>query len=165
MLASYYANCLNLKTAVIELNGHKDLIKMCGELEYKYTDIRHFSYKNVDFHTCNTTKDILKLSEHNYEVQVIDMDYGALENFEEFLRCDIKIVVCSAAVWKIGAARKLLMELNKTPIKLVTLWADKKTLRAIQREFNRAVTVVPQESNPFRITSQTMLWIKNFLGS
>ena len=163
MLAGYYANGLNLKTAVIELNGHKDLIKMCGELEREFTDIRHFSYKNVDFYTCNTSKDILKLSRDDYEIQVIDMDYGTLENFEEFLRCDVKIVVCSAAIWKIGAARKLLMELNKTPIKLVTLWADKKTLKVMQREFGRAVTVVPQECNPFRITSQTMLWIKNFL--
>lgn len=126
-------------------------------------DIKHFSYKHIDFHTCFNDEECLRISECGYDVQLMDMDCKIGWNFNEFQRCDIKIIVCSFAVWKLERTKWLLSKVNPENIRLVALTFDKKSAGHIQREFKQMVQIIPFEANPFYVNTQTLLWIKDFL--
>ena len=51
---------------------------------------------------CPTTDELGQLYMKKYDVVICDMNYEAKDNIAEFLRCDVRIVVGSTSVYKLG---------------------------------------------------------------
>lgn len=164
MLANYYANGCGRRTCLIELSGHKDYMKICDGANIEVSDIRHFSYKGIDFHVCDGTKNIANYMAGEYEVVVIDMASEKEETIEELKRCDVRLVTGTTDVWKLGRLKRLLSELENIRVRLCMFMGNPKEMRKLQKEYNVGVFQVPAEADPFVIQSKTMYILKGFLA-
>ncbi len=164
MLANYYANGCGLRTALVEFSGHKDYMKICDEANIKVNDIRHFSYKHIDFKVCDKSQDIALCFSQKYEVVIIDMTSEKAESLTELKRCDIKLVVGSTDMWRIGRIRKLFSELGNIPVTVAFFMGNPNIVNRIGKEYKQSVFLIPPEPDPLKISSQTMYLLKKLLA-
>ena len=162
MLACYYSGGCGLKTAVIE-NGKSDYMKICDEAGIKVEDIRHFTYKHIDFCSCRTSEEVADCLAKSYEVVIMDIEADAHGALEEFKRCDVRIVVGTTAVWKASGVRKTMEKLENVNCTLALFMPDYKRLRKMEKLNNMTIFDIPQEPDPFCITSVTMCRFREIL--
>ena len=162
MAANYYANGKGYRTAVAECSEHKDFMRICDETNNMTEDMRHFSYGRVDYCTCCSAGELSRLFTGRYEAVVCDMAVETEENFAEFIRCDVRVVVCSTALYKIGRTRKLLQKLNGISVIPVAFAADIRKKRMLEKEYNIKIAELPIETNPLRMASSTLEWMHNY---
>lgn len=163
MLANYFANVLKVKTAVIEYNGHNDFIKICDETSDRAEDIRHFLYKGVDFFHCDTSASVTNALFTEYQIYLFDLGQSREEYFEQFIKCDFRILVCGTELWQLADARAVLKRMNKISLEAVCFMPELRRIRELERKSGRAFIHLPIEANPFCIQSENVLWIEDFL--
>lgn len=162
MLACYYSGGCGRKTTVIEF-GKNDYMKICGETGIRVDDIRHFTYKHIDFNSCRTSKEIADCLSKSYEVAIMDMEAGAQGALEEFKRCDVRIVVGTTAVWKASCVRQTMEKLEDVDCVLAIFMPDYRRLRHMDELRGTTVFDIPAEPDPLCITSATMCRLREFL--
>lgn len=162
MLANCCANGLGYRTAVIEYNTHGDFMKICDETRAKREDIRHFSYGGIAFYGNGTNETVAFLLNNDFEILILDMDMAYEESYYEFLRCDVKIAVCSTAAWRIGKGRRL-SEQTVGAVTAAALLPDCGAARELERRFRKPLWRIPLQPDPFRISSLNLKLIKEFL--
>jgi len=165
MTANYCANCKGLKTALVECNNHKDYIRICNETKNIGKDIYHFSYQHIDFISGITPKKLADLAYQGYHAIILDCSMEHDFYFAEFLRCDIRIVVCSTELYKIGNSRRLLNDVKKIPVQAAAFCADKKAKAGLEKEFKRVIMDIPMECNSLYIGSTTCNWFDRLLDN
>lgn len=163
MLACYYSGGCGLKTAIIE-SGKNDYMKICGETGTKSEDIRHFTYKHIDFNSCRTSKEISDCFSKSYEAVIMDLYSGAQGALEEFKRCDVRIVVVATAVWKLAEVRQTMEMLRNVDCVMAVFMPDYKRLGCREELKHTAVFEIPAEADPLRITSETMFRLEEFFS-
>ncbi len=163
MLACYYSGGCGRRTAVIEC-GKNDYMKICNETSTKIEDIRHFTYKHIDFNSCRTSKEIADCLSKSYEVAVMDMEAGAQGALEEFKRCDVRIVVGTTAVWKAADVRRTMEELENVDCAVAIFMPNYRRLRHMEELRGSKVFDIPAEPDPLSITSATMCRLREFLN-
>lgn len=164
MLANYYRNGCGLKTCLVEFNGHKDYMKICDEAGIEVKDIRQYSYKGIEFRVCQDAKAVADCVTGEYEVVIIDMASEKEETLEELKRCDIRWLVGSTDMWRIGRFKKLISELENISISLAVFLGNQTKLRKLKKEYKVSVFEVPIEPNPFEVQSKTMYMLKEYLA-
>lgn len=163
MLACYCSGGCGLKTAIIE-SGKNDYMKICGETSTKAEDIRHFTYKHIDFNSCRTQKEIADCLSKSYEAVIMDLYSGALGALEEFKRCDVRIVVVATAVWKMEEVRQTMERLKDVDCITAVFMPDYKRLRRRKELSHMVVFDIPAEADPLCITSETMFRLEEFFS-
>lgn len=163
MLACYYSGGCGLKTAIIE-SGKNDYMKICGETSTKAEDIRHFTYKHIDFNSCRTSEEIADCLSKSYEVAIMDMYSGAQGALEEFKRCDVRIVVGATAVWKTAEVGQTMEKLKDVDCVMAVFMPDYRRLRHMKDLNHKTVFDIPAEADPLCITSETAFRLGEFLS-
>lgn len=163
MLACYYSGGCGLKTAIIE-SGKNDYMKICCETGTKLEDIRHFTYKHIDFNSCRMSKQIADCLSKSYEAVIMDLYSGAQGALEEFKRCDVRIVVVATAVWKMAEVRQTMEMLKDLDCVMAVFMPNHKGLKRIKELRHTAVFDIPAEADPLCITSETMFRLKEFFS-
>lgn len=163
MIANFCANFRGFKTALVECNNNKDYIKIWNETSSMETDMYNFLYKNIHFISESTAKKIAQLELNQYHVIIFDCSVDSELGFIEFFRCNVRIVVCSTELYKIGCTKKLLSDVKDIPIKVVAFCADKKAKAEIEKDFKRVVEDIPMECNSLCIKPETCNWISQLL--
>lgn len=163
MVADFCANFKGFKTALIECNDNKDYIKIWHEIKSIEEDMYDFLYKNIHFISGTTAKKIAQLELEQYDVMIFDCSRDNELGFMEFFRCNIRIVVCSAQLYKIGCTKKMLSDVKNLPIRAVIFCADKKLKAKIEKEFKKGLYDIPMEYNSLCIKPETCNWISRLL--
>ncbi len=163
MIANFCANFRGFKTALVECNNNKDYIKIWNETSNMQKDMYDFLYKNIHFISETTTKKVTQLELKGYHMLIFDCSMDSELGFIEFFRCNIRIVVCSTELYKIGCTKKLLSDVKDIPIKAVAFCADKKAKAKIEKDFKRVVKDIPMECNSLCIKPETCNWINQLL--
>lgn len=163
MIANFCANFRGFKTALVECNDNKDYIKIWNETSNNERNMYDFYYKNICFVSGVTPKKIAQLELNQYHVIIFDCSVNSELGLMEFFRCNIRIVVCSTQLYKIGWTKKLLSDVKDIPIKAVAFCADKKVKAKIEKDFKRVVKDIPMECNSLCIKPETCNWIGQLL--
>ena len=127
-------------------------------------DMRCFSYKGIDCCICPTTDELGQLYMKKYDVVICDMNYEAKDNIAEFLRCDVRIVVGSTSVYKLGRLIRAVEGFEGADFMVAVFMSDKKQLRKLTKNYNIKAVDIPVEINPMKMTSETLEWFAYYLG-
>jgi hypothetical protein len=140
LLYTYLSSFLKRKTAYIEMK-----------------DIGGFNTEKQNFFLNLSIAEIAYLKEKGYNYIIID--YGKLDskNREDFLRCDIRIIMTSLSEWKINNFINLLeMEDKRILDSYVFLHAfgEDKIKRKIERRYKIDIVKILYSQSPFVVTQE-----------
>lgn len=144
--ANYLANKQLASTAYLELNATREI----SQLNSKQTSGK-FSYLNIDFFSEVTLRQLPEILQQNYAYYILDFGVPNSYTFPEFLRCDIRIAVCSYSPWKRNQFDNFLCQFNKnkellrTHVKLIGNYG-------IKDNGNKNCETIPFLPNPFQLT-------------
>ena len=152
-LANYAASGLNERTAYLELDGH-------GEMRHwKETDeTGRFKDSGIDYFPDCAREDIPILWNRDYDKIIMDFGNAYIRFREELLRCDRRVFLLNLNPWQTFAARNMVSAVmgrewgGIMPL-YVSVNAQRKEKRAIEKEFQISVTDLPVLSNPKRVRS------------
>ncbi len=161
LIAGFLGNVLGRKTALVEMNTHKDFEQIeeayygKGEMTSRLFKMKHvFYYKNVKQWE---TTDILN---EDYEYIIFDFGSDMKKSQDEFLRCDKKIVISSLSDWK----RKYLVQFiqSNQDIKGYSSWmylfifGQKRDLLDLKREVKVRAKLMGYEPVPYMLSKETI---------
>lgn len=99
MIAMYLSERLGEETALLERNSHGDFQRIQNTYAWSNEETGHFS-----FHQLTCFKEVMDkqydlILNQSYENIVLDFGLGNNSNLDEFLRCNIKIIIGGLAPW------------------------------------------------------------------
>lgn len=151
------AGCLlgvyGLRIALVECNGHNDYIKIRQMAKKQYNRINEFEYCDITFYGRTDEAKISRILAENYDIVILDMEYGD-GNWENlFMSCDIKLAVAGLNMWRIGYL-KLFLEKYKNMISDISFMAftySERLVRKIYKEYKIQIKKIPYEEDVFCI--------------
>lgn len=99
------------RTAYVELNGTHEILSLS-----KTADEKVFTYKNVDFFPHAVMSTLTEILNMRYERVIIDFGILNPNTLKEFMRCDIRIAVCTISKWNRGALNRIIELFNSNKI-------------------------------------------------
>jgi hypothetical protein len=161
LLAGFLGNVLGRKTALVEMNTHKDFERIeeayygKEEVTSRLFKINHvFYYKNAKQWE---TTDILN---EYYEYIIFDFGSEMNKNQNEFLRCDKKIVISSLSDWKRNDLVQFIQ--NNQDRKGYSSWmylfvfGQKRDLLDLRREVKVRARLIGYEPVPYILSNETI---------
>lgn len=151
------AGCLlgvyGLRIALVECNGHNDYIKIRQMAKKQYNRINEFEHCDITFYGRTDEAKISRILAENYDIVILDMEYGD-GNWENlFMSCDIKLAVAGLNMWRIGYL-KLFLEEYKNMISDISFMAftySERLVRKIYKEYKIQIKKFPYEEDVFCI--------------
>lgn len=151
------AGCLlgvyGLRIALVECNGHNDYIKIRQMAKKQYNRINEFEYCDITFYGRTDEAKISRILAENYDIVILDMEYGD-GNWENlFMSCDIKLAVAGLNMWRIGYL-KLFLEEYKNMISDISFMAftySERLVRKIYKEYKIQIKKFPYKEDVFCI--------------
>lgn len=146
-------NRYKYRTAYVELNGTHEICALapCNDKEV-------FTYKNVDFYPHAIIPTLTKVLNMNYDRVIVDFGIININTLKEFMRCDVKLSVCTHSNWNTGTLSDTLnfFESNKItnskgPKLLFNLVEKEKTIPNHNIKYQTAG--FPYLEDPFLINS------------
>ena len=99
------------RTAYVELNGTHEILSLS-----KTADEKVFTYKNVDFFPHAVMSTLTEILNMRYERVIIDFGILNPNTLKEFMRCDVRIAVCTISKWNRGALNRIIELFNSNKI-------------------------------------------------
>lgn len=141
------------RTAYVELNGTHEILSLS-----KTADEKVFTYNNVDFFPHAVMSTLTEILNMRYERVIIDFGILNPNTLKEFMRCDVKIAVCTISKWNRGALNRIIELFNSNKITdsesvkiLFNLVEKKKTIN--HKHFKYPVVDFPYLEDPFLINT------------
>lgn len=141
------------RTAYVELNGTHEILSLS-----KTADEKVFTYKNVDFFPHAVMSTLTEILNMRYERVIIDFGILNPNTLREFMRCDVRIAVCTISKWNRGALNRIIELFNSNKITdsesvkiLFNLVEKKKTIN--HKHFKYPVVGFPYLEDPFLINT------------
>ena len=106
-LCNYMSNKCMYRTAYVELNGTHEILSLS-----KTADEKVFTYKNVDFFPHAVMSTLTEILNMRYERVIIDFGILNPNTLKEFMRCDVRIAVCTISKWNRGALNRIIELFN-----------------------------------------------------
>ena len=149
------------RTAYVELNGTHEILSLS-----KTADEKVFTYKNVDFFPHAVMSTLTEILNMRYERVIIDFGILNPNTLKEFMRCDVRIAVCTISKWNRGALNRIIELFNSNKITdsesvkiLFNLVEKKKTIN--HKHFKYPVVGFPYlEDRSSSIPACLALWIR-----
>lgn len=166
-LATYFSEWLGLKTSYLEFKS-KSSIGSLEEFFYgkKSENLDKISVGRITFYDYHYLPRISEIIGDESDCVILDIGHNFSENINEFLRCDLKIVISSIAIWK---QEELLNFLSSQDIskakdwKYVIPFTYKKGIKENSRKFHIPMYEMPYQPDPFTITDSNVSFFKNLL--
>lgn len=161
MLANYYANGCGVNTCLVRYGDGKDYMRMCREIEQESSSscpvsTDGFTYSGVRFCVCDNTRGLSDCLLEGYGVVIIDMSSDGETSLSEFKRCDVRLLVGSTDMWRVGIMRKLLSDVSDILSGVMMLSGNPRVLRELEKEYKVGILKIPTEPSPLAMQSQTM---------
>ena len=159
MLAFYLGEELGRKTAFLECNNSHDMGQIQLSYDWSREDDSSFSFHQITCYKEVTPKLLSEICRRSYENYILDFGTEIADRKEEFLNCDIKIVVGDRAQWH---QQKLIdfictnvdVRPEETWLYLVPC-AGPNTIKHL-RELNYNVYPVPFERDPTMLSKSSL---------
>lgn len=152
-LSNYLCNKKLGKTAYIEINASNEVFSI-GEKDV-------FDFMNITFYSSVTHSRLSEILQKNYKYFVLD--FGTINEFtiKEFMRCDIRIALCSHSPWKKKSLSHFICFLKAQNVNITK---DIKLLgNLVEKKTSKHFDSVPFIPNPFLLTSQYFWFFENLL--
>lgn len=122
LLAFYLSDICGYKVVVIEASGNDDIGSLAKmyHVQSESTNTNKFSFRNITFVGQALTHEIGAYHNSSYDYCLLDLGGNYKRAANELLRCDLKIVIGTAAPWQRIAWQKL--EEMLTNIKDLSSW-------------------------------------------
>jgi hypothetical protein len=167
MLSFYLSEEVSLKTAFLECNKHYDLRLIEEAYEWQKREKGTFSFHNITCHKGVTSAQIPHIFGEDYEALVLDFGTDFVANREEFLRCDLKIVIGGASAWDLQKLEQFAREAEQ--LKGNESWfyfipkGNEKIVAKLRGEIRRKVWSVPMVCDPVITTNSSSRFFKSIL--
>lgn len=104
-LCSFCASKLGKKTAFLEFHGRNEISQLFPQAHPAVSDSeaaeqKCFHLNGIDYYSNVSSSDIPALLNMGYHYLIFDMGGFGEMDFQEFLRCDRKLILGSLAPWK-----------------------------------------------------------------
>jgi len=160
MLAVFFAEYNNFRTAFVELNNHNDMNIMEAIYDWEEKENNKLRFKNIDSYKYNINYSVSNIICDNYDKIIMDFGCNLVDNLDEFIRCDIKIVLCSQIDWK----RIFLIdfvEKNKSIIAneewiYLIPYSNNKIIKELKSVSKRNIMSIPFERNVTNLSKETI---------
>ncbi len=165
-LASYLTGVYGLKTALIECNEHSDFMKIRKIIGIPYSnEATHFDYRRISFFKRTDSKNISEIMAQDYDVVILDMEYGYKDWKIDFLRCDVKLAAVGLNMWKVGYLKTFLDDCKDiiTTIKYVSLTCPKDTVKTLKKSYKINLSKISYEEDVFCIQPCNFKTYENLL--
>jgi len=168
LLATYLSEWLGLKTAYIDF---EDKAGLCN-LEYYFLKNKepkesYFTVGRVTFYNYENLYRLSEIIGGDTDCVILDMGHHILENMNEFIRSDIKVVLSSLAVWKQDKLHYFLETVNNTypgtEWKYVIPFVNEKAMKEAGAFYNVDLYQMPYEPDPFMINAAVIRFFNRVL--
>lgn len=163
LLATYFSEWLGLKTVYIDFkdgDGLDQLKEYFLRNKEKYIYNGNFTVGRITFYN---KEHLYKLSEiigGNYNCIILDMGDQFMENKNEFLRCDIKIILSSLAIWQQNKLNLFLENIDDALLgkdwKYVIPFIDEKAIKEGIGTYHINLWQMPYQPDPFTINTRVV---------
>jgi hypothetical protein len=156
MLAFYMGEELGKKTAFLECNSHRDFNLLQAAYTWSVEETFSFSFHRITCFKEVTKNGLVELYNEDYDCIIFDFGIDLPLNRDEFLRCDIKIIVGGQAEWDRTKLKDFINTINE--IRGNDNWlyfipfANLRTIHNLRKELKRKIYSVPLQAEPTVLT-------------
>lgn len=169
MLGNYITAKLHKNVAILEMNStdsFSELMEMSEKERNKKPEFVNFEISKVTYY-CNVQEDMLgKIFSKEYEYIIMDM--GMDRHLEEFLKCNIRIVIGNLNPWKskkfIDSIENDITQGYLGKIKYVVHFGTYDEIRQIEHAYRISVYITPFEPDPFLIHGCNLEFLNQLLN-
>lgn len=168
MLAFYMGEELGKRTAFLECNCHGDMKLIREAYDWTKEEDTSFAFHQITcYHKVEPSR-IPDIYGVGYECLILDFGTDFTANREEFLRCDIKIIVGGRSAWDIQKLARF-AEASEA-IRGSASWfcfitqAEEQTTKKISKEIGRKVWNVPYVEEPTETTRASNRFFDKVFG-
>lgn len=168
LLATYFSEWLGLKTVYVDFNGKTGISYLQDFfLRGKEEKSSNFTVGRIDFYSSENLYRISEIIGEGTDCIILDIGHAFLDNRNEFLRCDIKVVLSSLAVWKQDKLRHFIEKVKDsfeiTDWRYVIPFADEKAIKEGIRNYRINLYQMPYQPDPFTINTATIRFFDRIL--
>lgn len=162
MLSNYLSKHKRLKTAYLEMNEEDDIKYLLYAYESnmdKPKEVKEFNIFNTTYYKNVRDPEFIKILNERYEYFILDFGMDFNRNKNEFLRCDVKLVIGSTTEWKRDYLFRFIENKRELPSfpywKYLIVFGQKKDLRIASSELHIKLNCVGYEPDPFLLSKET----------
>ena len=152
MLSFYMAEDRGRRTAYLECNQHQDMMLIRSSYDWSSEEEHSFSFHRVTCYPEVKRDQIATVLNDDYECIVLDFGTDYINNRDELLRCDVKIVMSGKSAWEILKLKNFVNETELISGSDSWLYfipqASDRVMRIIKKEVDREVIAVPFIEEP-----------------
>lgn len=163
LLSNYISECLGKKTACIECFPQNELKYMeeAYDLDGNATSLNDsFSIYKVHYYKSIKEERIAEIIGYGYDCVVLDLGIDLNKKRNEFFRCDKKIVISNLAIWKYKELENFMAKTGEMRInqewEFGINFSTKKNTREMSRQYKIPMFHIPNEPDPFAISTDTI---------
>ena len=161
--ANYAANEWGMSTAVAELGRHLCISSMDEDEAGSDCFVR----ERVCYYPQVLSMHVPQLLNASHELFVLDLGCEQ-ENWQEFLRCDLKYLVASLSPWRVNQAERFMENHECEPIKnyitaLLTVTGNVYEKKRFQRAYHVPVRTIPFIPDPFLLVKDQLPFFQQLL--
>lgn len=168
LLATYFSEWLGQKTAYINFKNSVELSNL-KDYFLKDKELRdsHFTVGRVTFYGNDNLDRFAQIIGEEMDCIILDIGQQFAKNRNEFLRCDIKIVVSSLAIWKQNKLETFIetskKSFNKADLRYVIPFIEEKDLKEGIRNYHVPLYQMPYQPHPFTIDTTILHFFERIL--
>lgn len=173
-LAGFCGSKLRKKTAYLECHSRNEISQLQTEMNLtssaKADDLLPcFKIHDVDYYPRVTSHDLPLLMNQGYVYLILDLGYLGESDFQEFLRCDKKLVLGSLSPWKVEKYREFfrayhsLVNLGEGFYYFIQMGNTIGSQKLLEH-YHLSMRSVPFISNPFRIHKELFPFLKELVS-
>lgn len=163
MLANYLSHYMGYKTAFLECYPQKD-IQYLQNYVYRDDDVAKklevFNIHHVSYYRSVKEQTLPEVIGDSYDGVILDLGSDFVQNRNEFLRCDKRIVVSSLSAWKRHELEQFIK--NNSHVKSSRQWlymtpfSQNRDIKEASKDFHQKIHGIPYVADPFTISKSTL---------
>jgi hypothetical protein len=169
MLGNYITAKLHKNTAILEMNptnAFAELKESYGNQTNKNQELDYFEISKVTYY-CNVRKAMFgRIFSKDYDYIIMDM--GTDRHLEEFMKCNVRIVIGSLNPWKnkkfICCIENDIAQGYLGKIKYVVPFSSYEEIRQIKNAYKSSIHITPFEPDPFLIHGCNLEFLNQLLN-
>lgn len=168
LLAFALGEELGRKTAYLECNHSCDLNRIQNSYLWSRDEGYAFSFSNITFYKGVPVSRITEVLNEKYQSYILDFGSGLEQNIDEFLRCNIKIILGDQSEWNWQKFIQFNDSIQGIPgneswIPIIPC-ISRKELGRRRRELKRAIYTIPFEPDPTEPSKHTIRLLYQLLN-
>ena len=170
MLGNYVTAKLHKRTAILESNNVGAFLELKESYEEKAIsnqESNYFKISGVTYYYDVRSDCVGELYSKDYEYIILDMGIFNEKQIEDFLKCNIKIMIGSFNPWKnkafIRAVEKCVAYGGNKTVKYLIQFGNDEDVHQIEKVYQVSICATPFEPDPFLIHGCNFEFLEHLL--